>query len=113
MIKINTYLEFRKGILFVRINGVITKDTSSIYSEDVNEVIKINGIKKVVLNLKKVKEIDLKGINLLFYTYELTKNNKGSLYFTNINNIKEKLDKSHLLKYVDVLENELVSFELA
>lgn len=113
MIKINTCLEFRKGILFIRISGVITKETCDIYSEDINDLIRINGIKKVVLNLEKVKQIDLKGINLLFYTYELTKNNNGSLYFTNIDNIKERLNKSHILKYVDVLENELVSFEVA
>ena len=113
MIKINTCLEFRKGILFIRISGAITKDTCTKYSEDVNDLIKDNGIKNVVLNLEKVEQIDLKGINLLFYTYELAKNNKGKLYFTNINNIKERLNKSHILKYVDVLENELVSFELA
>lgn len=111
MIKIDTCLEFRKGILFIRISGVISKDTYKQYDEKVNDVIKENGIKKVVLNLKKVTQIDLKGINSIYYTYEITANNKGELFFTNINNnIEQRIKKSHILKYVKVLENELISF---
>lgn len=111
MIKIDTCLEFRKGILFIRISGVINKDTYKQYNEKVNDIIKENGIKQVVLNLEKVTQIDLKGINSLYYTYEITINNQGELFFTNINNnIEHRIKKSHILKYVKVLENELISF---
>ena len=112
MIKINTCLEFRKGILFIRISGVITKDTYKTYDEEINYIIKNNGIKDVVLNFEETNYIDLKGINLLYYTYELVRNNKGKLFFTNINNIKEKLNKSYILKYVNIIDNELESFNL-
>ena len=113
MIKIDTCIEFRRGILFIRISGVITKDTFQKYNDEINNMIKVNGIKKVVLNLEKAKEIDLKGINLLYYTYEIVKENKGELYFTNINdNIKHRINKSHILKYVKIIENELVSYSL-
>ena len=111
MIKIDTYLEFRKGILFVRISGVIDKYTYKKYYDDVILTIKENGIRYVVLNLEKTENIDLKGINSLFYTYELTRNNKGCLFFTKINNIKKQIDKSHILRYVNVIENELISFD--
>ncbi len=112
MIKIDTFLEFRKGILFLRLNGVITKDTYQKYKDDVIDIIKNNGMRNVVINFKEIEDIDLKGINLLYYTYEIIKQNKGILYFTNINDsIIGRIEKSHILRYVKVLENELVSFD--
>lgn len=111
MINIDTEEEYRKGILFIRIKGDITKKTQDKYYDNVITLIKNNGIRNIVLNLERVEKLDLKGINLLFYTYELTRINKGKLYFTNINtNIKKRIDRSHILRYVDVLKNELESY---
>lgn len=110
MIKIDTLFEFRKGILFIRISGEITKNNYEKYQEIIDTI--NNGINKVVINLDKVTKIDLKGINLLFYIYELVNNNKGKLYLTKINNnINTRINKSHILKYVKVIENELFSFK--
>lgn len=112
MIKIDTLFEFRKGILFVRLTGVMTKNTYQKYNDEVIKIIKENGIKNVVINLNKIYNIDLKGINLLFYTYEIIKNNKGHLILANINDlIKIQIEKSHILKYVKEVDNELVSFD--
>ena len=113
MIKIDTLTEFRKGVLFIRIRGVITKDIHKKYHDEIISMIKDNGIKKVVLNLNEVKRIDLKGINLLYYTYEIIKNNNGNLYFSNINkNIKKRIDSSHILRYISVLENEIEIYSI-
>ena len=112
MIKIDINFEFRKGVLFIRLRGVLNKNTIDYYQKNIIEMIKNNGIKNVVLNLKKVYKIDLKGMNLLFYTYEIIRQNKGTLMFTNINElIKERINKSHILKYVKVIDNELVAFD--
>ena len=103
--------EFRRGILFIRLDGNITRETSIKYKDEVISMIKKNGIKNVVLNLDKVKYIDLKGINLLFYTYECLKDNNGILMLSNINSyIEDRLSKSHVTKYIKVIDNELDAF---
>ena len=103
--------EFRRGILFIRMNGVLTRETYLKYNDEVLLMIKTNGIRSVVLNLDNIYEIDLKGINMLFYTYELVRDNNGYLMLSNINeNIKTKIIKSHLLRYVTALEREIDSF---
>ena len=101
MIKIDILFEFRKGVLFIRISGVITKDTYQKYNEEINKMIKNNGIKNVVLNIEELKDIDLKGINSLYYTYELVNSNNGILFLTN--NILKNIEKSHILKYVKII----------
>ena len=107
----DTLFEFRKGVLFVRIKGVITHETEDNYNEVIS-MIKDNGIRKVVINLKKVYKIDLKGINILFYTYEIIKNNKGELIFSNINdNIIQRIKKSHINKYVKIIDEEIDIFK--
>ena len=76
--------EFRRGILFIRLKGELTKDTYLKYKNDIIFMIKENGIKNVVLNLEKIRYIDLKGINLLYYTYECLRDNHGILMLTDI-----------------------------
>lgn len=100
--------EFRKGFLFIRLSGKITKETYQKYNDEIIDMIVSNGIRNVVLNLDKIYDIDLKGINALFYTYELVKNNKGVLMISNMNNfIEKRIIKSHLLNYVTLLNEEI------
>lgn len=100
--------EYRKGFLFIRLSGKITKDTYEIYNNEVINMIKENGIRNVVLNFEKIYDIDLKGINILFYTYEIVRNNKGVLMISNMNKlIDRRIIKSHLLNYVVLLDNEI------
>lgn len=109
---LNIMFEFRKGVLFVRMGGVINKTTYTKYFEVINMIVK-NGIRTVVLNLENINEIDLKGINSLFYTYEVVRNNKGRLLLSNINkNINKNIVKSHILNYVNVVDNEIEVFNL-
>ncbi|MBE6160589.1 MAG: STAS domain-containing protein [Lactobacillales bacterium] len=104
--------EFRRGILFIRLEGDITKDTYIKYKSEVIYMIMDNGIRNVVINLGKVRNIDLKGINTLFYTYELLRDNRGILMLTDINsNIEERILKSHITNYIKTLDNEIDAFE--
>lgn len=108
----NSILEIRKGILFIRLEG---KFTSSTYREFnyITSLIEQNGINKVVINLENVKQIDLKGINILLYIYELCRFRNGKSLICGINeNIYPTIKKSRLLKYVKQTKNELESFEL-
>lgn len=107
----DTLFEYRKGILFIKLKGVITKETIEKYDEVIS-MIKNNGIRYVVINFKNIYKIDLKGINILFYTYELIRENKGELLFSNINdNIKYKIERSHINKYVKFIEEEIDIFK--
>ena len=108
---LNIILEFRKGILFIRLDGELTKRTMVKYGEEVLEMIKENRIKDAVINMDKLYLIDLKGINLLYNTYELIRDNKGVMLLCKINNlIRDRISKSHLLKYVKETKDELESF---
>lgn len=102
-------LEFRKGILFVRLNGELTKKTIPILQTEATETILKNGIQNVVFNIEQVNSIDMKGMSCLLYHYEICKNRKGSCYICNIPNewIRMKLKKNHILNYVREMDNEL------
>lgn len=114
VINVKVIMEFRKGILFVRLKGCLNKKTVGKLERDVIEKIKIGGIRNVVLNIENVKEIDLKGINSLLYTYEVCKNNKGKLLICGLNDneVASKIRKNRLLKYLILINNELNAFDL-
>ena len=68
---------------------------------------------KVVINLENIKQIDIKGINILLYIYELCNLRKGKSLICGINeNIYPAIKKSRLLKYMKQTKDELESFKL-
>lgn len=112
MLMIN--MEFRKGILFVRLKGILTKDTVNKLNKEVLELIKNNGIRNVVINIKELKAIDTKGINSLFYLYELSNRYKGTSLICGIDDekIMVKIKKSRLIKYMHKVDTELTAINL-
>ena len=105
--------EYRNGILFVRLKGNLTKDTIYKLNKKVTNLIKDSGINNIVFNLEKLKEIDMKGINTLFYNYELCKKNNGiSFICGNNDNIKNKLKRTRLINYIYEIPNGLVAVKL-
>lgn len=102
--------EFRKGILFVRLKGHLNKDTIDKLNKKVTNVIKDNGIRNVVFNFSNLKSIDMKAINIIFYNYELCRNNEGRSFMCgNNDNIRNKLKKSRLINYVYETTDELTA----
>ena len=102
--------EFRKGILFVRLRGDLNKDTIDKLNKKVTTVIKDNGIRNVVFNFSNLKSIDMKGINTIFFNYELCRNNKGRSFMCGNNDkIRNKLKKSRLINYVYEIKDELTA----
>ena len=63
-------IEFRKGIVFIRLSGILNKTTVSKLNDEVTDMIRDNGIRNVIFNISEVTYIDIKGINTLFYNYE-------------------------------------------
>lgn len=105
---LNVGTEFRKGILFVRLRGELTKYTIGKLNKRVTKIVKDNGIRNIVFNFTNLKLIDIKGINAIFYNYELCKSNEGrSLMCGNNDNIRKKLKRSRLINYIYETPDEL------
>ncbi|MEG1351157.1 MAG: STAS domain-containing protein [Bacilli bacterium] len=111
MLKI--YMEFRKGILFVRLNGILTKDTIDILNSEVLETIKNNGIKYLSYNLEELEYIDIMGIKGIIESFNLINNNNGQLILCGYKDlVKIRLEKNKLFDYINHTSNELKVFEL-
>lgn len=112
MLEIN--MECRKGILFIRLGGELTKDTVDKLNAEVTELIKKAGIRNVVFNIENLISIDMKGISILFYNYEICKNNKGNSMLCGVDKalIKQKIINSRLLKYMNETNDELSAFHI-
>ena len=80
-------MKFKHGILVVRLKGVLNGDTISLLKSDLEMVIKDNGIKYVLLNLKKLSYIDNYGLEAIKKSYEQIVNNKGKLIICGIDKI--------------------------
>lgn len=110
---LNVGTEFRKGILFVRLKGHLNKNTIYKLNKRVTKIVKENGIRNIVFNFSNLKSIDVKGINTIFYNYELCKNNDGrSLMCGNNDNIRKKLKRSRLVNYVYETSDELNAMKI-
>lgn len=107
MLRIN--MEFRKGILFVRLKGNLDKNTVFKLNKEVTNLILTNGIRNTVINLNELKTIDIKGINSLFYLYELSNKYSGISMICGLENDKvfNKVKKSRLLKYMFKTNSEI------
>lgn len=110
MLDIN--FEFRRGVLFIRLRGILTKNTVKKLDEEVTTLIRDNGIRNVVFNVSELDKIDLRGISRLFYNYELCKKNRGVslLCCVDNDNIHEKIKGTRLLKYMVDVNDELCAF---
>lgn len=111
---LETILEYRKGILFVRLFGSLTKNTTVTFKTKITSLVLENNINHIVLNLESVDEIDLKGIHEIYYLYEICKDNKGKLLLCNSihEDVKRKLRKERLFHYIKEIKNELVAFDM-
>ena len=96
-------MEFRKGILFIRLYGTLDKSTIDIFKKEVREVVINTGIKYVVLNIENIESISKSGIIEIKLLRKIIKKIDG-MFFLIATDIKE-------LKTLVNLENELNVFE--
>lgn len=106
--------EIRKGILFIRLKGILNKNTVDKLQNEVTDMIKDNGIRNVVFNLKELESIDAKGINNLLYNYEICHSNKGQSLICGIDNslVRHRINNTRLLKYMVETSDELSAFNI-
>lgn len=102
-------MEYRRGILFVRLNGKLTKETISSLKQTVSQLITENGIRNVVFNIDGLIEIDLYGIQELLSNCYVAKQNQGRALLCGMKNtrVRRRIENSRLLKYMYETSDEL------
>lgn len=96
-------MEFRKGILFVRLYGNLDSTTLSTFETEVKEVIIKSGIRYVVLNTYNLESVSYEGVKEIKRLRRILKKSEGEFFLFG-GEIKE-------LKSLVNLENELKVFE--
>ena len=96
-------MEFRKGILFVRLYGILNNETIEQFKSEVKEVIISSGIKYVVLNISNIDSVSKEGIKEIKNLRKILKKSDGEFFLFG-GEIKE-------LSSLVNLENELKVFE--
>ncbi len=96
MIKID--MEFKKGILFIRLNGSLINSTNSEFRNLVFPIILKNEFKYIVLNFSNLNIIDETGIESLIDLNNIVSSWKGRTSLCNLNNeeLKIKVSNSEL-----------------
>lgn len=82
---LNISYEFRKGILFIRLIGELTKSTSLQLKSEITDMIEDNGITNVVFNISKLSFIDDCGMNNLLKNFEICRRNHGNALLCGVN----------------------------
>ena len=60
---LNIDIEYKRGILFVRLDGILNEKTSCILEDALKSVVHKAGIKYVLINFEKLYELDKSGIS--------------------------------------------------
>lgn len=104
--------EFRKGILFVRLLGVLNKDTVDKLYKEVTTLVEDMEIKNVVFNINMLEKIDVYGINELLINYNICKKNNGtSLICGNNSKVNDYIKKSPI-KFIGRISSEINALDL-
>ena len=102
-------MEFRKGILFIRLAGTLSKNTVYKLDEEVTDLVKENGIRNIVFNMEQLENIDKNGIYSLLENYQLSKKYRGDTLICNIKNshVYQSMKENRLFRYMYEISDEL------
>ena len=110
---LNIDLEYKKGILFLRLNGVLNKTTSFILKDAMKRIVSGAGIKYLFINFENLCEIDKEGISTIIYSYNEYLKSSGKLMVCGYNeNVRINIEKTELKDYALELKNEISAFNL-
>lgn len=107
MLKIK--MEFKKGILFIRLEGILNKKTIEKFDSEVLSVVLTNKLKYIVVNLDQVYEVDeigvdgLKELNDIIYNFK----GKGALCSLSNSKVKRQIREYDYTNNFYEFENEL------
>lgn len=107
MLKIK--LEFKKGILFIRLDGILNKKTIDVFDNEVLSVVLVNKLKYIVVNLDEVYEVDERGIDALKELNDIIYKFHGECALCSLtnNNVKRQIKEYDYTNDFYEFENEL------
>ena len=106
-------MEFRKGILFIRLQGKLNRYTAYKIEDNVIPVILKHGLKFLVINLDKLQSIDSYGIEMLIKLNELVSRWNGKTTMCSLNKyMKENINNSDLRSKYFETSDELTAIEV-
>jgi anti-anti-sigma factor len=102
-------LEYKNGILFARLKGILNRKNSYKINNYLVPVILKHKIKYLVYNFYNLEDIDEDGIDALLNSEEAIKTNKGVMYICEVNKrLERKLKHFRARKF----DNELTCMKL-
>ena len=111
MLDIN--LEFYKGMLFVRLNGVLDNNTYMKLNNCLNEMINDKGIKYFVINLEELDYIDEDGLQSIIDRYFEVVMHDGKLVICGYANfICRNIKINNIFKQIEHANTELNASKL-
>lgn len=111
MLEIN--LEFVRGMLFVRLEGVLDNNTYTKLSDCLDNMIHEKGIKYFVVNLENLDSIDENGLQTIIDRYFDVVLHDGKLVICGYNDqFKTNLEISYIFDQIDKTNNELGALKL-
>ncbi|MFA5407727.1 MAG: STAS domain-containing protein [Bacilli bacterium] len=84
-------MEFRKGILFVRLTGSFLVDSYTLLDDKLKELVDNNNVKFITFNVSGLENIDAMGINTLLKYNKVLSKNKGKALICGVDNDLVKL----------------------
>ena len=101
-------LEYRKGVLFVRLDGNLTRKNTYKLNNYLTPVLLKHRIKFLVYNLFSVMKVDESGLDSLLRTKQAMKKNQGSIYLCEV---PEHLKRAVKRLRIKETENELSALD--
>ncbi len=104
--------EFRKGLLFIRLKGILNKETSKELSRSLDRFIYQQGVKYFVINLESLEYLDKDGLETIQKKYEDMVLHDGKLIICGYKNDYIKAMVEEEIKGVYKTKNELAAFNM-
>lgn len=111
MLDIN--LEFLRGMLFVRLSGILDTNTYPKLSSILNDMINDKGLKYFVINLEELDYVDDKGLQSIIDRYFDVVMHDGKLVICGDNNsLHNNIRINSIFKQIEHTKNELSALKL-
>lgn len=105
-----TNIEFKKGVLFIRIKGVLVGNKVRKFEGEVIPIILGLGVQNITINMFEVSLIDKRGFDSIIKISNIANENNGKLVLCEINeNIANHIANSDVFEYCFRSKNELTS----
>lgn len=106
-------MEFQRGILFIRLKGILDSSTCSKLQRAIYIGVHKIGAKYVMLNFEKLYTIDNASIEMILNNCLELFRNEGQLLACGLNDyVKLKVENSKLDSFVHKMDNELKAVQL-